>query len=57
MSRITTSPKALKRCFSGCESLLIAMLITIVEVGTHSPWVSRLYLKTSVTRSWLPKRP
>jgi transposase len=36
-SRITTSPKALQRRFSGCESMLIAL-----EVGTHSPWVSRL---------------
>jgi transposase len=35
--RITTSPKALERHFSGCEPMLIA-----IEAGTHSPWVSRL---------------
>ena len=35
--RISTNPKAFQRRFSGCESMRIA-----IEVGTHSPWVSRL---------------
>jgi transposase len=36
-SRIPTSPKALKRRFSGTVPMRIA-----IETGTHSPWVSRL---------------
>ncbi len=36
-SRIPTTPKALKRRFSTCPKMKIA-----IEVGTHSPWVSRL---------------
>ena len=36
-SRIPTSPKALKRRFSGAVPMRIA-----IETGTHSPWVSRL---------------
>jgi transposase len=35
--RISTTPKALQRRFSGCETMRIA-----IEAGTHSPWVSRL---------------
>jgi transposase len=35
--RISTTPKALQRRFSGCETMHIA-----IEAGTHSPWVSRL---------------
>ena len=36
-SRIPTSPKAFERRFSGTAPMRIA-----IEVGTHSPWVSRL---------------
>ena len=36
-ARLCTTPKALQQRFSGCEQMLIA-----IEVGTHSPWVSRL---------------
>jgi transposase len=36
-SRISTSPKAFERRFSGTAPMRIA-----IEVGTHSPWVSRL---------------
>ncbi len=35
--RIPTSPKALRKHFSSIEPALVA-----IEVGTHSPWVSRL---------------
>jgi transposase len=35
--RLRTTPKALKRRFSDCEPMRIA-----IEAGTHSPWVSRL---------------
>jgi len=35
--RISTNPKAFQRRFSGCEPMRIA-----IEVGTHSPWASRL---------------
>ncbi len=36
-SRISTSPTALERRFSGSEPMRVA-----IEVGTHSPWISRL---------------
>jgi transposase len=36
-SRLPTTPKALERRFSSCAPMRIA-----IEVGTHSPWVSRL---------------
>ena len=36
-SRIPTTPKAFERRFSSSEPMRIA-----IEVGTHSPWVSRL---------------
>jgi transposase len=36
-ARITTSPNAVKRRFGSCERQRVA-----IEVGTHSPWVSRL---------------
>jgi len=36
-SRLPTTPKALVRRFSSCAPMRIA-----IEVGTHSPWVSRL---------------
>ncbi len=35
--RIATQEKALRQRFAGCEPMRIAL-----EVGTHSPWVSRL---------------
>ena len=35
-SRIATSPAAFERRFSGLEPMRIAL-----EVGTHSPWISR----------------
>ena len=35
--RLRTSPQALGQRFEGCEPMRIA-----IEVGTHSPWVSRL---------------
>ncbi|MDP9438791.1 MAG: IS110 family transposase [Actinomycetota bacterium] len=34
-SRITTSPTAFERCFSGGEPMRVA-----IEAGTHSPWMS-----------------
>jgi hypothetical protein len=51
-SKITTSPKALQRRFSGCESMLIA-------IARWAPTRHGLAgcSKISVTRSWLPKRP
>lgn len=36
-ARVRSTPEALERRFSGCEPMRIA-----IEVGTHSPWVSRL---------------
>jgi transposase len=36
-ARLCTTPKALRRRFSGWEPMRIA-----IEAGTHSPWVSRL---------------
>jgi transposase len=36
-SRISTSPQAFERRFSGLEPMRIAL-----EAGTHSPWISRL---------------
>jgi transposase len=36
-ARVRTTPEALERRFSGCEPMRVA-----IEVGTHSPWVSRL---------------
>ena len=36
-SRVVTSPAGMKRRFGGCARMRIA-----IEVGTHSPWVSRL---------------
>ena len=36
-SRITTSPQAFERRFSGGEPMRVA-----VETGTHSPWISRV---------------
>jgi len=36
-SRLPTTPKGLERRFSSCAPMRIA-----IEVGTHSPWVSRL---------------
>ncbi|MDQ5828126.1 MAG: hypothetical protein M3441_28775 [Chloroflexota bacterium] len=44
--RISTNPKAFERRFSGCEPMRV-----VIEVGTHSPWVSRL-LKRLGTTSW-----
>jgi transposase len=35
--RVATGDKALRKRFSGCERMRIAL-----ETGTHSPWVSRL---------------
>ena len=35
--RISTNSKAFERRFSGCEPMRV-----VIEVGTHSPWVSRL---------------
>src|SRR4051812_27508923 len=35
--RLRTTPEALAQRFEGCEPMRIA-----IEVGTHSPWVSRL---------------
>ena len=35
--RLRTTPEALQRQFAGRESLRI-----VIEVGTHSPWISRL---------------
>jgi transposase len=35
--RLRTTPEALGQRFEGCEPMRIA-----IEVGTHSPWVSRL---------------
>ena len=34
---ISTNPKAFERRFSGCAPMRV-----VIEVGTHSPWVSRL---------------
>jgi transposase len=39
-SRLPTTPRALERRFSSCAPMRIA-----IEVGTHSPWVSRLLEK------------
>jgi transposase len=36
-SRVPTTPKAIERRFSDCPRMHIA-----IEVGTHSPWMSRL---------------
>lgn len=35
--RLRTTPEALRQRFEGCQPMRIA-----IEVGTHSPWVSRL---------------
>ncbi|MCA1837676.1 MAG: IS110 family transposase [Actinobacteria bacterium] len=35
--RLRTTPEALGQRFEGCQPMRIA-----IEVGTHSPWVSRL---------------
>jgi transposase len=37
VTRIRTTPKGFKRYFSGKERMRVAL-----EVGTHSPWISRL---------------
>lgn len=37
MARLATTPAGLERRFSSCRPMRIA-----IEVGTHSPWVSRL---------------
>ncbi len=45
--RLRTTPEALRRRFESEQPLKIA-----IEVGIHSPWVSRLRLKSVATRSW-----
>ena len=38
--RLPTTPTALRRCFSGMDAARI-----VLEVGTHSPWMSRLLVE------------
>ena len=48
-SRLRTTPEAFGRRFGYERGLRVA-----IEVGTHSPWVSRLCWKSAVTRCWWP---
>ena len=47
--RLRTTPDDLRRRFEPEQRLHIA-----IEVGTHSPWVSRILEECTATRSWSP---
>jgi transposase len=48
-SRLRTTPEAIRRRFDSERPLHVA-----IEVGTHSPWVSRLLEDFVATKYWLP---